>query len=541
LLWGINVKLTKLQFTGLVLGISGFLLPLVVVFSGLSFAGHMALGIFLLAAMFWMFEPIPIYSTSILIILLEVILLSVEGPVFMNAELPTETLNRASKHFVIPAEAVSSQQLLYSIDSEGELVGNKVDVTPISKNRVQVEGASLTEGMTIVADAQHRLVQYQPNTYADYLGTLASPIIILFLGGFVLAEASVKYDLDRNLTRLLLGPFGSTPKFIVLGLMLVTAVLSAFMSNTATTAMMMTVILPIIARIDQGDALKVGIALSIPFAANIGGIATPIGTPPNAVVIGALSQQGMIIEFGQWMLYAVPVVLVMLVVAWATIMGLYPAKTERLKLDLSGSFNTTLRAKILYGVFAFTVLAWITEGIHGINSSIIALVPVAALTFFGVIDKDEIRNLPWEVLWLVAGGLALGIALDRTGLAQWLISSIEWGALSRIWLLLVFAVVAVAMSNFLSNTVTATLLIPLAISMASSGIAGSGFNLLITSLVIGISASLAMVLPISTPPNAIAISTGMIQTKDMAKAGVLIGVVGLVMVMIYSIFFWPFI
>ena len=534
------MRLTKVQWIGLVLGCMGFILPLIFTFSGLSFAGHMALGIFLMAAVFWMFEPIPIYSTSMLIILLEVLLLSMQGPVFMDATLPVETLNKTNGQYEVLSQAVSDQQL-YSVSSDGDVVPHKIDVRSMPNGKLQVQSPDLNEGMTIISNADHRLVNYKPNNYSDYLATLASPIIILFLGGFVLAEASVKYNLDRNLTRLLLRPFGSKPKFIVLGLMLVTAVLSAFMSNTATTAMMMTVILPIIARIETGDALKIGVALSIPFAANIGGIATPIGTPPNAVVIGALSQQGLNITFGQWMLYAVPIVVVMLAVAWGALMIIYPAKTKHLKLDLSGRFDLSISAKILYFVFGFTVLAWVTESIHGINSSIIALVPVAVLTFFGVIDKEEIRNLPWEVLWLVAGGLALGIALDRTGLAQWMISSIDWQSLSNIWLLLVFAAVAVSMSNFLSNTVTATLLIPLAISLSTSGVAGSDFSLLITSVLIGVGASLAMVLPISTPPNAIAISTGMVETKDMAKAGVLIGIVGLVMVMIYAIFVWPLI
>ena len=536
------MKLSKTQWAGLILGAIGFLIPLLLTFPGLSYAGHIALSIFLLAAVFWMFEPIPIYSTSILIILLEVLLLSMQGPMFMDAELPTGTLKQGgSSRFSVPEESVSTQQVLYTVDARGELTAHRVSVQSSSeRGELLVASPDLRAGMQVVTDAGHKLIGYQPNSYADYLATMASPIIILFLGGFILAEASVKYNLDRNLTRLLLRPFGEKPKYIVLGLMLVTAVLSAFMSNTATTAMMMTVILPIVSRFDTDDAIRIGIALSIPFAANIGGIATPIGTPPNAVVIGALSQQGMDIAFGQWMGYAAPVALVMLVVAWAGLLVMYPPKAEKLGLDLGGKFDTSTNALILYVVFGFTVLAWVTESLHGINSNMVALIPLAALTFFGVIDKEEIRNLPWEVLWLVAGGLALGIAMDRTGLAQWLISSIEWGSLGRIWLLLVFGLVAVGMSNFLSNTVTATLLIPLAISLAASGMAGSGFNLLVTSLVIGIGASMAMVLPISTPPNAIAISTGMVKTKDMAKAGVLVGIIGLVMVMACSILYWPF-
>ncbi len=535
------MKLNRLQTAGLILGIIGFVIPLLFSFTGLSFAGHLALGIFLMAAAFWMFEPIPIYSTSILIILLEVLLLSGQGPVFMDAELPVQTLQpKETNIYTLPTEAVTEDSQILEVDPDGKLILHKVEIRQIVDGRADIKLPDLQGDMQIITDASHRLVGYGPNNYADYLATLASPIIILFLGGFVLAETSVKYNLDRNLTRLLLRPFGAQPKYILLGLMLVTAVLSAFMSNTATTAMMMTVILPIISRIERDDPLRFGVVLSIPFAANIGGIATPIGTPPNAVVIGALTRQGTEVAFSEWMILATPVVIIMLLVAWVLLLALFPTKTQKLELNLSGFFDKSLKAGILYIVFGFTVVAWITESLHGINSNMIALVPIVVLTFFSVIDKDEIRNLPWEVLWLVAGGLALGIALNNTGLAQWMVEGIEWGSFNRFWLLIIFGAVAVIMSNFLSNTVTATLLIPLAISLETSGIAGAGFDLLITSLVIGICASLAMVLPISTPPNAIALSSGMVETKHMAKAGVIIGAIGLVMVIAYAFFYWPF-
>ena len=311
------------------------------------------------------------------------------------------------------------------------------------------------------------------------------------------------------------------------------------MSNTATTAMMMTVIIPIIAQLKMKDPLKIGLALCIPFAANIGGIATPIGTPPNAVVIGALSQQGINIPFGEWMALALPLVVVALVFAWFLLIKMFKPDTDSVEIDMSGKFNTSKNAILLYVAFGLTVLFWVTESFHGVKSAIIALLPVVFLTLTGVVTKEDIRKLPWEVLWLVAGGISLGISMKSTGLAEWIVGSIEWSAFGTITLLLVFSAVAVLMSNFLSNTVTATLLIPLAVSLASSGIAGEGFSLIIVSLVIGVSASMAMMLPISTPPNAIAMSTGTIQTGDMAKAGLSVGIFGIVLVVLYAIFYWP--
>ncbi len=453
---------------GLALGALGFVLPFVLPPAGLGFAGQLALSVFLLAAAFWLFEPVPIYATSLLIILLEVALLSGEGPL-------------------------------------GEA---------------------------------HRARGYAPLPYADYLATLASPIVVLFLGGFVLAAAAVKHGFDRNLTRLLLRPFGTRPRYILLGLMAVTAALSAFMSNTATTAMMVTVVLPVVAQLEPGDPFRVGLALGVPFAANIGGIATPIGTPPNAVVLQSLARQGVEIAFTDWMILALPLAAVGLLCAWGVLLALYRPRAAALRLKLEGAFDRSRPALVFYGVFALTVLAWVTEGLHGLKSGMVALVPVALLTATGVVTREEVRRLPWEVLWLVAGGLSLGLAMEHTGLAAWVVAGVDWGALGSAWLLLGFGALAMAMSNFLSNTVTATLLVPLGVSL---GLAGDGLALdwVVGSLVIGVAASLAMVLPISTPPNAIAISTGLCATRDMARAGLVVGAVGLLLVALAALFYWP--
>lgn len=459
----------KTKITGLVLGFIGFLIPLFIQFPGLSLPGHLAMSIFIIAAVFWLFEAIPIYSTSILVIFLEVILLSAEGFISYTG------------------------------------------------------------------------IEYSPVPYQQFIATLADPIIILFLGGFVLADAAVKYNFDKNMTRILLKPFGQDPKYIILGLMAVTAVLSAFMSNTATTAMMITVIIPILAKTEFTDPARVSIALCIPFAANIGGVATPIGTPPNAVVIAALNQQGLNIEFGSWMLYALPLALVMLIFTWYLLLKLHPPATATIPLDLKGEWTKSRKAYTLYTVFVITVLLWITESLHGIRSSIIALLPVAVLTLTNAFEKEDIRKLPWEVLWLIAGGISLGIAMKETGLADWLVGSIGWGQMSYIVLLAVFGIVALLLSNFLSNTVTASLMIPLGISLATSGVVGGTAGMMIIGLVIALSTSFAMVLPISTPPNAIAVSTGVVKTKDMIVAGSIIGITAMLLIIFMTRFYWHYI
>lgn len=538
------------RILSLILGLIALFTPLLVDIPGLSFAGHLTLGIFLMAALFWVTEPIPIYATSLLVILLQILLLSAQGPLATSDQVPLSGIQPGEEQFqwLVPNEAVevrgSEDEPTYRVF----VMSNAQQGRPVPVQKVErgedytlIISSRLESSNQVAAQSDHWLLAFNPPSYTIFLNTLANPIIILFLGGFILAAGAVKYQLDRNLTRIILKPFGDRPAYIMLGLMLVTAVLSAFMSNTATTAMMMTVIIPIVAQLDGKDRFRIGLALAIPFAANIGGMATPIGTPPNAVVIGALNARGIGIDFGTWMILATPLVVVLLFLIWKLLLKVYPCQEETVKLDLKGKFSKSPRAIVLYIVFAVTILLWVTEALHGIPSSMIAFLPIALLTAFKVIEKPEIRNLSWEVLWLMAGGISLGVSMQATGLAEWLIGLIAWENLNTLLILAVFGFVAVGLSNFISNTVAATLLTPLAISLGVSGALGDNLTLEITAIMIAIGASLGMALPISTPPNAIAISTGMVQTPDMAKMGLTIGLGGVVLAIATASLFWPLI
>ena len=537
-----------IRIISLILGLVALFTPLLVDIPGLSLAGHLTLGIFLMAALFWVTEPIPIYATSLLVIFLQIILLSAQGPFATSSAVPLADPEPAEERFqwLVPNAAVIQTGndeeptfRLYMMTNAQQ--GRPVQVRLVERGEdyALIETTRLEGQSKVAADAEHWLLEFNPPSYTVFINTLANPIIILFLGGFILAAGAVKFKLDRNLTRIILKPFGQNPAYIMLGLMLVTAVLSAFMSNTATTAMMMTVIIPIVAQLEGKDRFRIGLALAIPFAANIGGMATPIGTPPNAVVIGALNARGIGIDFGTWMLLATPLVVVLLFLIWRLLLKVYPCQEQQVKLDLRGTFEKSPRAVVLYIVFAATVLLWVTEAIHGIPSSMIAFLPIALLPAFSIIEKNEIRSLSWEVLWLMAGGISLGISMQATGLAEWLIGLIAWENLGTLLVLAVFGFVAVGLSNFISNTVAATLLTPLAISLGISGVLGDNLTLEITAIMIAIGASLGMALPISTPPNAIAISTGMVRTPDMAKMGLTIGLGGIVLAIITARFFWP--
>jgi len=369
---------------------------------------------------------------------------------------------------------------------------------------------------------------FEPPTYQSIFATLANPVLILFLGGFVLAETAAKYRLDRNLAGVLLRPFGKSPRAIVAGLMMITAVLSMFVSNTATTAAMMAVVIPVAAGLAPGDRLRVGLILSVPIAANVGGLGTPVGSPPNAIALGRLQDQGIQVDFVTWMALAVPVALVVLVFAWFVLVKRFPASADTIDVRIGGEFDRGRPALILYVVFALTVIGWVSEPLHGVPSAVVGFAAVVVLLSTQVFGVDDLRRLNWHILWLVGGGIALGNGVSSTGLDQWLVELFDWGSLSPGVLLAALALVAIGLSTIISNSATANLLIPIGISLALSD--AVDLDPLLVGLVIALSCSLAMALPVSTPPNAVAYASGEIETKDMAIVGLLVGAVGIVLV-----------
>lgn len=379
----------------------------------------------------------------------------------------------------------------------------------------------------LISDKALVSVSSSAPAYSEFFATLAHPVLMLFLGGFVLADGAAKYDLDRNLAGVLLRPFGNRPRNILAGLMLIAAGFSMFMSNTATTATLMAVVIPVLARLPEGDRMKAGIALSIPVAANIGGIGTPVGTPPNAIAVGSLAEAGINISFVRWMGLAVPVMLILLAIAWYLFIRLFPTSVNSLVIELGGRFDRSPAAILFYSVFALTVGLWLTEPFHGIPSAIVGFFPVVILLATGVFTTRDMQSIQWHVLWLVAGGIALGAGVATTGLDVWMVEQINWSSFSTIVVLVVLALLTLTLSTVISNSATANLLIAIGLSMAASP--AIGLSAARIGFVIAVAASLAMALPISTPPNAVAYSTGVVTTRDMAIVGSIIGVIGLVL------------
>lgn len=359
-----------------------------------------------------------------------------------------------------------------------------------------------------------------------YVQTWSNSVIWLMLGGFFMAEAMQKVGLDKTIFKITISKFGSKPRYVLLGIMLVTAIFSMIMSNTATTAMMIAAVLPFINTLDKdspfGKALLIGIAA----AASLGGMGTIIGSPPNAIAVDALNNIGISFGFLEWMVIAFPIAILLVFLFWLFLIKRFVPKVSTIDLSFLDGIDSTsnskifiLKKKIVLGVLLLTLTLWLTGNMHGIPASAVSFLPIMTLTMFSVLTGDDVRKLPWDTLMLVAGGLSLGLAIEETGLAAYYVGLLSDYNLNFYMLIIVFSLLTIVLSNFMSNTATTTILIPIAIILVST-------NKEILPLVIALSASAALFLPISTPPNAIAFSTGKLAQKDFRYGGIIAGLIG---------------
>ncbi len=373
---------------------------------------------------------------------------------------------------------------------------------------------------TSVAPENSRIADYR-----IFLNPIASPVLVLFFGGFILARGATKHGFDSQLARAFVTPFGNKPRMVVLGVILTTGLWSMFMSNTATTAMMIAILNPFFLNLDNRDNLKKMLVLAVPFAANIGGMGTVIGTPPNAVAASVLSSMGYPITFLNWMILGAPIVAVLLIVLWLVLLVMFPLKTDYLEITFDKKLVVTPGLAIVVSTFTLTILMWLTEPLHHIPAAVVAMLPIAVFTAFGIIDRDDLRGLDWDVLILVAGGMTLGVAINASGLSEVVISQIPFDRIPTALLIIAMALLTALISNFMSNTSAANLLIPIVTAI-------SAISPVMGALVVAFAASLAMSLPISTPPNAIAFATRAITTRDMVKYGTVVSACGIVLVLV---------
>lgn len=369
----------------------------------------------------------------------------------------------------------------------------------------------------------------------EIMASFADPIIMLFLAGFILAIAASKSGLDTLLAKNMIRPFGNKSENVLLGFLFITGIFSMFISNTATAALMLTFLAPVFASLPANGKGRIALTMSIPLAANLGGIGTPIGTPPNMIAMKFLNDPDGLnlgISFGQWMLIMGPLVVILLLICWRVILYFFPFSKKTIELEIKGEIHRGWRMYVVIATFIITILLWIIpKEITGINTNTVLMIPMGIFAITGVINAKDLQQIDWSVIWMVAGGFALGLGMNGSGLADVAIESIPFGSWSPIVILIVSGLICYFLSNFISNTATAALLMPiLAVVCRAMGnkldVIGGTSTVLIG---VAIAASTAMCLPISTPPNAIAYSTGLIEQKDMLKAGLTCGLISIIL------------
>ena len=378
-------------------------------------------------------------------------------------------------------------------------------------------------------------------SHKGVMASFADPIIMLFIGGFVLAIAATKTGLDAQLAKVLLRPFGTRSEMVLLGFLLITGLFSMFVSNTATAAMMLTFLTPVFHQLPPEGKGRIALAMSIPVAANLGGMGTPIGTPPNSIALKYLNDPeglNMGLGFGQWMMFMFPLAMILLVFAWFVLLRLFPFTQKTIELQIEGEAKKDWRSIIVYITFGVTILLWCLDKYTGVNSNVVAMLPVGVFCVAGVITRTDLEEINWSVLWMVAGGFALGVALQDTGLAKHLIEAIPFATWNPVLLVIGSGLICYAMANFISHTATANLLVPILalVGISAQAILTSvgGVSTLLIGVALG--SSLAMILPISTPPNALAHATGLIKQSEMMKVGIIMGIAGLIIGYVMLIF-----
>ena len=369
-------------------------------------------------------------------------------------------------------------------------------------------------------------------SHKGVMASFADPIIMLFIGGFVLAIAATKTGLDAQLAKVLLRPFGTRSEMVLLGFLLITGLFSMFVSNTATAAMMLTFLTPVFHQLPPEGKGRIALAMSIPVAANLGGMGTPIGTPPNSIALKYLNDPeglNMGLGFGQWMMFMFPLVILLLFISWRLLLKFFPFSQKTIELKIDGGMQKGYQSTVVINTFIVTVLLWLSDQVTGINANTVAMIPFCVFALTGVINKRDLEQINWSVIWMVAGGFALGYGLDKSGLSANAVESIPFGEFSPLVILMIGGAICYLLSNFISNSATAALLMPiLAMVCGAMGDKLAPIGGTPTVLIgVAIAASSAMILPISTPPNALAFATGYVKQSQMSKIGIIMGIVSM--------------
>jgi sodium-dependent dicarboxylate transporter 2/3/5 len=383
--------------------------------------------------------------------------------------------------------------------------------------------------------------------FSAALAPFFSTTVMLLLGGFMLAVAVEKYDLDEYFAFLILSRVDRGAKTVVLAIMFATGFLSMWISNSASTALLIAMALQI--KDDKGNFSKI-MVLAIAYSATAGGLSTLVGTTTCAMAAASLKTMiGYDISFLGWMTFGLPIAFIQILVIWVVLFMIFPTDVTEIHPIAKPTGDLSNNQKMTMGVFVFSVFAWVTSRLpgpianligwsgHGYSSSIVAATILVMLYFTDLIEEQDIKNAKWSTLLLIGGGLSLGKALEVTGLVD-VISDVLMNLTAGGSPLVAITIVVVAglgISVIASNTASAGIFLPIAIGLGQK----IGFSPVILAVSVGISTSLDFMLPVGTPPNAIAYSTGRVTMDEMIKAGILLDLVGALITIAFAYLVWP--
>ena len=402
----------------------------------------------------------------------------------------------------------------------------------------------------------------QTQTFAETARPYASGTIFLFLGGFFLAAAVQKWHLHRRIALIVVKLVGTKPKMIILGFMIATGLVTMWVSNTATAIMMLPIGLSVLHLVDGktkgidllrsnfGKAMMLGIA----YSASIVATSSLISTPPNALLRAYLvDNYDITLTFGQWLLFAAPMAWGYLFITWFLLVNVLfkpeidevPGGQELIARELAKMGPMSKGEKLVGGVFVLAALSWLLLptffGHLGVTDELIAMV-IAVLLFLIPVDEGRLldgktaRGVPWDILLLFGGGLSLSAAFTTSGLSMWI------GDLSRgiegfhvVILVLVVTTLVMALTELTSNTATAATFLPVLGGVA----VGIGADVMLLVVPVALASTCTFMLPVATPPNAIAYSTGYVEIPDMIRAGIWLNLIGIVLITLTTLTMGP--
>lgn len=362
-------------------------------------------------------------------------------------------------------------------------------------------------------------------------------VVVLLLGGYMLAVAMSKHKLDEYLAIKLLSRFGTSSHMALLGVISVTAFLSMWMSNSAAAAIALPIAIVLLVKNKMAVGSRFGTAmvLGVAYGATIGGIGTLVGSTPNVLSQKFLTLNGVAFGFLDWGIRGFPFMVVMILLCWMILFLLFkPEKKVIIITRHSHPFTTD--QKTVTAIFFMIVLLWVTESIHGIHNSIIALFAVILLYVFQLVDTNDFHKIGWDSLILIGGGIALGMAIDVSGIDDFVSAPLGLFISNKpyVIVLLTMGIVGVTLTSFLSNTAASAVLIPVVTSLSAT------LDMNVTNLVVGaaIGVSMDFIFPMGTPPSVLAHASGYVNMKEMMLAGFVLSLAGALTLAVLASLLW---